>query len=125
MVSLPALIGLSLAFGAKQLAADFFLQTGWMARGKGQAQGWLAPLGTHACVHGLGTLLITLAMAPKLWWLSLVDVVLHAAIDRVKALPSLGGRWTPQHCAYWWAFGVDQQAHALTHLGFVVLLLTA
>lgn len=70
----------------KQLACDFFLQTKWMALGKALA-GWegYKPLFVHAGIHGLGTLLIFVIFAPHLWWISLVDVVVHAAIDLFKA----------------------------------------
>jgi hypothetical protein len=111
-------------FRVKHLLGDYFLQTCWMARGKGSAA-WMAPLLAHAGVHGLGTAAIALLMAPALWWLGLVDLVVHGAIDRVKAMPSLGGRWQPGEPAFWRAFGLDQEAHSLTHFAFVVLIVMA
>jgi hypothetical protein len=112
-------------FRAKHLLADYFLQTCWMARGKGSTTGWAVPLLAHAGVHGLGTAAITLLLAPALWWLGVVDLVVHGAIDRLKAMPSLGGRWQPCERAFWWALGLDQEAHSLTHFVFVVLIVLA
>jgi hypothetical protein len=108
-------------FRVKHLVGDSFLQTCWMARGKGSAS-WALPLLAHAGVHGLGTAAIALAVAPALWWLGLVDLVVQGAVDRLKAMPSLGGRWQPGEPAFWWAFGLDQEAHRLTHFAFVVLI---
>jgi hypothetical protein len=109
-----------LAFAAKQLLADFFLQSGWMAFGKKADRHWLAPLLAHAALHGIGTLLIALVAAPSFWWLGLVDFVLHAAIDRIKAVLSRG--LDMARGPFWWAFGLDQAAHQLTHFAFVLCL---
>lgn len=118
-------IALYLAFRGKHLAADYFLQTQWMARGKSGDAHWMTPLFAHASVHGLGTTLIALVFAPSLWWLGPIDVILHASIDRIKALPCLGGRWQPSQPAFWWCHGVDQEAHNLTHLAFIAVILLA
>jgi hypothetical protein len=114
-----------LLFRMKQLIADYLLQTDWMARGKGRQTHWLAPLLAHAGTHALGTAAIALVVAPELWWLAVVDLLVHASIDRVKAVPALGGRWRPDQAAFWWSHGVDQEAHNLTHLVFVIMLVLA
>jgi hypothetical protein len=119
------IVAVYLLFRLKQLFADYLLQTDWMARGKGRQVHWLAPLLAHAGTHGLGTTAIALVVAPALWWLGLVDLLVHASIDRVKAVPALGGRWRPDQPAFWWSHGVDQEAHNLTHLVFVILLVLA
>lgn len=121
-IPLQPLIFLYLAFAAKQLVADYFLQTSWMVMGKKEAHGWLAPVVAHAGVHALGTLLIALVAVPSLWWLGLVDFVLHATIDRGKAM--LSRHLTIADKRFWWAFGLDQAAHQLTHFAFVLLLVT-
>ena len=123
-VPLGALAGGYLLFRAKHFVADFVLQTGWMVRGKGRADGWLTPLMAHAGIHAVGTAAIALIMQPALWWLAPVDLVAHAVIDRCKAMPLVSrccGRDTKH---FWWAFGLDQEAHNLTHFAFLLLLIT-
>ncbi|CAH0342138.1 DUF3307 domain-containing protein [Rhizobium sp. CECT 9324] len=109
-------------FLIKQWVADFMLQTAWMAKGKERPQGWVFPLTLHVAIHGLGTLLITLAIAPSLAWLALVDIVIHGLIDRGKARIQLHMTMTPDRSCFWWLLGIDQTLHHLTHLGFVLLL---
>lgn len=117
---LPALLMLYVAFAAKHLAADFFLQTFWMAHGKGARAGWLAPLTAHAAIHAGLTLAIVVAAVPALAWLALADFALHAAIDRTKGVLTRG--WSLDRAPFWWALGADQCAHHLTHFGFVLTL---
>lgn len=119
---LSFVLSLVLAFGLKHLLADYFLQTRWMVCGKGANSGWAAPLVAHAAVHAAGTLVITMIAAPALWWLAIVDWLIHGTIDRVRAMPCVGGKLHPGQPAFWWALGVDQEAHALTHLAFIALI---
>ena len=114
-------LGLAL-FLVKQWVADFMLQTAWMAKGKECQQGWVFPLMLHVAIHGMGTLLITLAIAPGLAWLALIDVVLHGVIDRGKARIQLRMTMTPDRACFWWLLGIDQTLHHLTHLGFVIVI---
>jgi hypothetical protein len=116
---------LYVAFTIKHLLADFIFQTNWMAQGKTQAQGWLAPLAAHAGIHALLTLLLALALLPSLWWLGLVDFVVHTIIDRGKALATRGLGLHETDNAWWWLLGLDQALHALTHFSFVLALLLA
>lgn len=118
-----ALVAIYLAFLAKHLVCDYFLQTVWMVRGKERRAGWLAPLAAHAGIHAAGTLLIVLAIAPALWWLAAVDFLLHALVDRAKAILTRGT--DPGRPLFWWLFGTDQALHQLTHFGFVLVLLYA
>jgi hypothetical protein len=124
-VSVIWLGALYVAFVIKQFLADFLLQTSWMACGKAQSRGWLAPLATHAGVHGMLTLLLMLALLPSLWWLGLVDFVVHTVIDRGKALATRGLGLTETDNAWWWLLGLDQALHQLTHFAFVLALLLA
>lgn len=115
---------LYLAFRAKQVVCDFFLQSSWMALAKGQPD---KPDGTkalmmHAGIHAIATLLIVLYFAPTLWWLALVDFVVHSAIDKTKTMINSKTGWTYKDNAYWWAFGLDQEAHNLTHLAYIVYI---
>lgn len=115
---------LYLAFRAKQVICDFFLQTGWMALTKEAAQtreGWKA-LAVHAGIHAAFTFMLVVVFAPKLWWLGVVDFFVHAAIDRAKAVIVFKNDWTYKNFQYWWAMGVDQEAHNLTHLVYIIII---
>ncbi|MGF1475573.1 MAG: DUF3307 domain-containing protein [Geminicoccaceae bacterium] len=115
-------LALVLAFGLKHLLADYFFQTSWMVHGKSKAAGWTAPLAAHASIHSFGTFVIAMIVAPALWWLAIADLLIHATIDRLRAMPCVGGKLRPDQPAFWWMLGVDQEAHALTHLGFIAVL---
>jgi hypothetical protein len=58
-----------------------------------------------------------------LWWLALVDVFLHGLIDRIKAVLTDKMGWTSQNKAFWVSLGIDQEAHNLTHLGYIMLII--
>lgn len=111
-----------LAFRAKQLICDFFLQTSWMALEKGNH--W-RPLAAHAGIHAAFTFFLMLLFAPALWWLGAVDFIVHGAIDRYKAGLTHKRGWTPAMDKFWWALGTDQEAHNLTHLAYVAAIIAA
>ena len=117
------LTGLGMAFATKHLLADFILQTNWMARGKEQPSGWGPPLLAHALCHAVLTLAITLVMAPHLWWLSLIDLGVHLAIDRSKTLLARRWGWRTDQAQFWWLLGFDQYLHQLTNLSLAAALL--
>lgn len=119
-----AILFLYLAFRAKQFICDFGLQTDWMALNKGKpGLGGLRPLASHAAVHGAGTTLVVVIFAPQLWWLGLVDVVIHGLIDRFKGILSYQRGWKPSDRWFWWSFGLDQEAHNLTHIAYMLIIL--
>lgn len=113
-----------LAFRVKQVACDFFFQTGWMVTTKGMPfkMGGARALAAHAGVHALATLGLMLIFAPDLWWLGVVDFAVHGAIDKLKIIITKKYGWTYKDNAFWWAFGIDQEAHNLTHLVFIILM---
>ncbi|MCJ2048598.1 DUF3307 domain-containing protein [Methylobacterium sp. J-070] len=113
------------AFAVKQLGADFLLQSSWMAQGKERASAWLAPLCAHTSLHGLGTLLIALMVAPALWWLALADFAIHSVIDRGKALVGQRTHFPTTDARFWWLIGVDQFLHQVTHIGLALVLAAA
>lgn len=80
-------------FQIKHLIADYFLQGKWMLQKFRADWGFFYPLLTHASVHALFTLAICLFFAPHLWWLALVDLVVHFIMDRIKAGPKYLGRF--------------------------------
>ncbi|NBB49371.1 DUF3307 domain-containing protein [Rhizobium sp. CRIBSB] len=124
-ISTQLLIWAVALFIIKQLAADFLLQTSWMAKGKERLQGWLVPLLAHITVHAVGTLLIALLLAPQMAWLAVVDLIVHGMIDKSKTLLQHRFRFKAEQAAYWWLFGTDQTLHHLTHLAFAVWIAAA
>ena len=99
------------------------LQSDWMALNKGKAgkEGYNA-LFSHTIIHSIGTLLIILVFAPSLWWLGIVDFVIHSAVDRLKGIWTIRKGWRTNDTMFWWAFGLDQELHNLTHIAFIVLI---
>ncbi len=110
-------------FSVKHFLADFVLQNAWMSRGKNAETDWIAPLAAHTGIHALLTALIFMATVPSLAVLAaLADWIVHAVIDRLKAI--LGRRISsdPVNAHFWWLFGADQLAHQLTHLALSVAI---
>jgi hypothetical protein len=103
-------------FALKHFVADFLLQTSWIARGKERVEGWFAPLAVHVLGHAVLTLAIAIVFAPRLWWLALVDLVVHAAVDRGKSMTGHWGRWAPDQGQFWWLMGFDQFLHQITNI---------
>ena len=114
---------LYVVFRLKHLMCDFMLQSDWMALDKGKpgSQGYKA-LFTHTLIHAMGTLLVMVVFAPALWWLALVDFLIHSTIDRLKGVLTFNKGWKAKDTMFWWAFGVDQELHNLTHIAFVVMI---
>ena len=108
-------------FQLKHFIADFPLQNTYML-GKMKLDGWIKPLAAHALVHATFTLSIALSTVPSLWWLAIVDFIMHFTIDRIKASPNMLNRWGPDKPYFWWALGADQAAHHLTHYAFIYVL---
>ncbi len=126
-IAIPVIwfVSLYVAFVIKHLLADFIFQTGWMALGKSQSQGWVAPLAAHSGIHAVLTFLIALAVQPSLWWLGPVDFVVHSLIDRGKGWATQSLDVTEKDNAWWWLLGLDQALHQLTHFSFILVLLLA
>ena len=122
-MTLLALLYLYIAFRLKHLLCDFILQTDRMALSKGQpgVEGYKA-LFSHTLIHAVGTLLITLVFIPSLWWLGVLDFVIHSIIDRLKGMITLNKKWKTTDTPFWWAFGIDQELHNFTHLAYIVAI---
>ena len=116
------LAALALVFAVKHLLAAFIFQTGWIAHGKEATAGWIVPLAAHAGIHAVLTLAIAVAVRPSLWWLAILDLVVHFAIDRGKTLAGRWGRWTASDARYWWLLGSDQFLHQATNIGLATAL---
>ena len=111
-----------LLFRLKHFMGDYLLQTSWMARGKEQSEGWAMALFAHAGVHAVGTMAIAAVFAPSMMILGTIDLFLHALIDRTKASCR---RLQPSQPAFWWAHGIDQEAHHVTHFAYVLAITLA
>ena len=122
-VAALATAGLAAVFALKHYLADFILQTNWMARGKERSGGWTRPLAAHVAVHAALTLPICLVAEPRLWWLALVDLLVHFATDRGKTLLSHWGGWKPDQVQFWWLLGLDQLIHQITNIGLAAALI--
>jgi hypothetical protein len=122
VISTTWVIAALVIFLAKHLAADFILQTAWMANGKEQPTGWLFPLLAHVLVHTVATAIIFALLAPAYIWMAAVDFVVHFAIDRAKGLLNRFFDNDPTKTGFWWLLGIDQTLHHLTHLGFAILI---
>jgi hypothetical protein len=135
---------LLILYQAKHFLADFPLQTQYMLGKFKKSPNFILPLLAHVAVHGMGTFLIASYFKPKsAFWLALLDMSVHFVVDRIKASPTLGGRWKALtkdtyaaavqandqdalkgNTYFWFALGTDQLAHHLTHYFIIWRLLT-
>ena len=115
---------LVILFQVKHFIADFPLQSSYMLLKQRADWKFFFPLFVHSLVHASMTLIIVLWFTPSLWWLALVDLVVHFIFDRLKAGPRYLGRFNDVHTkAFWLFFGLDQMIHHLTHLWFVWVMI--
>ncbi len=126
MVPLGPVVALMVAMALKHFCADFLFQTSAIARGKAAADHWILPLAIHAFGHAIITFAIAMAFYPAAWWVAVAEFVIHAVIDRGKALIGTSLRLDSTKTSYWWLFGFDQLLHQLTNVAIMgVFLFTA
>ena len=121
-IALGPLVAWMLALTVKHVLADFFLQNAWMAIGKDQKTGWALPLFVHVAIHGVLTTALVAAVAPKLWFVGLIDFAVHISIDRLKGFLVARYRIAPGHPWFWWLLGIDQALHHVTDFFLAILL---
>lgn len=125
----------------KHFVADYPLQGKYMLGKFKPFPDCLGPLAAHAAVHAAFTYLIAKACGSSVaGLLALLDALVHAGVDYLKANPNLGGRFKPltketypgstpeqqkSNVYFWWALGADQMAHHLTHYGIIALILVS
>lgn len=117
---------LLVAFQIKHFLSDYPLQNEYML-GKFKPIGWVKPLACHCLVHGVMTLFISLALGVGFlmaFGLMILDFSLHFIMDRVKAHPSLLGKYKPDNSKFWWSLGFDQMFHHLTHYFLIYLIIS-
>jgi hypothetical protein len=85
-----------------------------MLRGKEKSSSdWILPLFSHCFIHMLPTIVISYCVIKNIevsCYLGLFDFVTHFIIDRLKASPNYGGKYTFHDRKYWLCFGLDQLA---------------
>jgi hypothetical protein len=106
----------------KHVLCDFFLQTPWMALGKDAPTGWAKPLLVHCSIHGAMATAILLLLAPRFWFLGLVDFAIHLCADRAKGYCVARFSLTSRDSWFWWLLGIDQAIHHLTDFGLALFL---
>ena len=118
-----SLLLLYLLFRLKHFVCDFMLQSDWMALSKGKVgrEGYQA-LFTHTLIHAFGTFVVVMIFAPALWWLAILDFFVHSIIDRLKGVLTRKKNWKTNDTMFWWAFGVDQELHNLTHMAYLIVI---
>src|SRR5258708_13398089 len=85
-VPVAALAGWMLLLTFKHIIADFVLQNSWMAIGKDQKSGWALPLLAHCLVHLAVATALILIVAPRFWFVALIDFAINITIDRANGL---------------------------------------
>ena len=116
-VPVGALVGWMLVLTFKHIIADFVLQNAWMAYGKDQKKGWALPLLVHCLIHLAVALALILIIAPRFWFVAVIDFLIHILVDRAKGLCSSTFGLKPEHPWFWTLIGVDQALHHLTGFG--------
>ena len=113
-------------FQLKHFICDYPLQNQYML-GKllPSDENWELPLLAHVLVHGLATFLIAIYFTSfeVAIFVSLIDIMTHFVIDRIKASPDLLGRFKPTQPYFWWALGADQMLHHLVHYFLIAIIL--
>jgi hypothetical protein len=118
------LVGWMLVLTVKHVIADFVLQTSWMAIGKDQKTGWALPLLAHCLVHLAVSMTLILIIAPRFWFVAVIDFLIHITVDRAKGFVAANFDVTleHQHPWFWTLIGVDQALHHLTGFGLSIFM---
>lgn len=140
--TIQVLFVLLVVYQIKHFVADYPMQNEYMLKKFLPDWGFFKPLLAHAGVHATFTFFIVLCVLPNQYQLALtlalVDFVIHFFMDRLKAGPKYLGRFKPLTASeyieakkdgdikkingnryFWWALGLDQMIHHLTH--YVIL----
>jgi len=121
-VPVGLLVGWMLVLTVKHIIADFVLQNSWMAIGKDQKRGWALPLLAHCLVHLAVATALILMIAPRFWFVALIDFAIHITVDRAKGFCASTFEVTVEHPWFWTLIGVDQALHHLTGFGLSIFM---
>jgi len=117
---------LLLAFQAKHLITDYYLQFPYMYENKGKPIEWIKPLFDHSAIHAFGTILILAIYTSSqgLQWivlfLGLFDLITHFTIDRWKATR----KTNPSESKFWQYLGIDQMLHHIVGILIIFFITT-
>ena len=110
----------------KHFICDGPLQTKAMVVAKSNYGAWMGI--AHSGLHAIGTaLVIAIAGFPLLliFWLAVLDFVLHYHIDYAKENLVKYSGWTVHNGQFWWALSADQMLHQFSYLIFAFLIFRA
>lgn len=108
----------------KHFLADYIFQHNYMLKKIRPGWDFITPLALHCAVHAGLTLLICLFFRPELWWLSLLDFVIHFVMDRLRSGPKYLGRFNDvNQSIFWWILGLDQMVHHLSHILIIWIMM--
>src|SRR6266404_701477 len=94
----------------------------WMAVGKDQKSGWALPLLAHCLVLLAVAMVLILMIAPRFWFVALVDFAIHIAVDRAKGCCVSTFAVKQEQQWFWWLIGIDQALHHLTGFGLSIFM---
>lgn len=116
--------GLLVGLELKHYVADYFLQPGWMLRGKGNVfmPGGYAHAGLHA-VLSLAVLLLFGCPVGLALALFAAEFILHYGLDYSKVAYSRGVEPDASPMRFWALHGADQLAHQLTYVAMIYVVL--
>jgi hypothetical protein len=132
-------------FQIKHFLADYIFQTQYHLKKFLPTWEFFIPLLSHCVVHGSFTAIVVLTINPYMWWLILVDILVHFVMDRIKAGPKYLGRFKSlsakeyneleslpnsrevykkkkENLFFWWSLGIDQMVHHLTDIYIIYRL---
>ena len=86
--------------------------------------GWAMPLLAHCLVHLAVATTLILIIAPKFWFIAVIDFVIHITVDRAKGFcaSTFGVTQENKHPWFWTLIGIDQALHHLTGFGLAVFM---
>ncbi len=115
---------LLIVFQIKHFLSDFPLQFNYMLNKRSAGRDFIVPLALHSLVHASMTLAIVCFFSFSLWWLAILDFIVHFTIDRIKSGPKYMGRYSNINGkSYWVVFGLDQMAHHFTNYAIIIIIL--
>lgn len=124
VTTLEQIFILLIIFQLKHFLADFCFQNNYMLQKDRVGWDFIYPLAFHCGVHMGMTLIVCLVFKPNLWWLAIVDFIVHFLMDRFRSSPQYLGRFNNIHQAIFWRiFGFDQMIHHLTHIYIIWALI--
>jgi Protein of unknown function (DUF3307) len=108
----------------KHAIADFFLQTAFQWRNKGE---YGHPGGlVHVAIHAVLTLPVFLILPARSAVVAtlvlLGEALVHYHIDWLKDRLVKRRQWTAADDSYWRALGLDQMLHGITYIAIVWIL---